>query len=300
MSLERRTNRREALKYLGAAGASFLIYRYLGGLKDTHAQVPQNHDNIKFQIKCIDPPLDEHPKSADILGVRVGENSSHKFFEFTLNGNVRTRNSHLGPDEGYGVAYLNREGKVEALALAEGAERTADTQVAVVKLKEPQELRGNPATPFKVETVFEDEGAESIEVSPDGKVVVFRVPKTVISPWLEKKEVYLTTEAVGHGSRLTPKNHNKDLCLPEEVLSTPTSTATSTPSPRATSTPQPSETSTPVPKPPKELPPTGNAPKNASESKKAFIASGAALSTAATITLAGEFIRRKIISRKNP
>lgn len=286
MSLERRTNRREALKYLGAAGASFLIYRYLGGLKDTHAQVPQNHDNIRFQIKCIDPPLDEHPKSADILRVRVGENSTHKFFEFTLNGSVRTRNSHLGPDEGYGVAYLNREGKVEALALAEGAERTADTQVVVVKLKEPQELRGNPATPFKVETIFEDEGAESIEVSQDGKVVVFRVPKTAISPWLETKEVYLTTQAVGHGSRLTPKNHNKDLCLPEEVSPTPTVTA------------PPAATPTPI-SPPKELPPTGSAPKNESESKKGFIASGVALSAAATITLAGEFVRRKIISRKD-
>lgn len=302
MSAEKSELRSKILSYLWRpATAVSIATTGAYAVQEAHAA----HENINFRVDCTDPAGDEHPRSADILQVRVGENSTHKFFEFTQRGSVSTRHSILGPDEGYGGGFLEKDGTSNVLFLAQGAAKTEDAKVVVVKLKEPKVIKQGPAIPLKIEeTLFEGNSEDLIEVSDDGRVLTFHLPKEVISPWLENRVVYFTTEAVGHGSKVTPQNINKDVCE-EEVRVTPTLTpaagvaATPTPTltPTATSIPQPSPTPTPALIPPKELPPTGSAPESNDQGSNPLIISGAVASAIGAIAFVGEFLRRKNRSR---
>lgn len=250
------TMRKETSFLLGTtAAAGVALGAIFGGYKAEASSQPDdrhptinNSQDVNLKVVCIDPKGDQNPPWADILQVRKGETDAQLVYEFTFAGDITNNKSIVRPDIGFGVAQADENNKIQTIFGARGAEKTADTKVAVERLSEPVEISQGPATPFKVEEItWEGEGADFIE--SNGNVSTFSIPKDQINA--TGTEIYHTTEGTGHGNPPT-QVHNKDICIPEaQVVPTPTAVV-----PPVSKPPEATPTQPPI----ISLPPTGGEP----------------------------------------
>lgn len=263
--------RKEANLLIHAAASVGVVASTIAGATKAEAQ-PQTEE-LQFKVVCVDPANDQNPDWADILQVRKAETSTDVLYEFTFNGPITNKKSIVRPDIGYGVALADQNKQIEEIFGARGAEKTADTKVAVENLAGPVAISQGPATPFKVESIsWEGEGADFI--SSDGNVSTFSIPKDQISG-LSGTEIYHTTEGTGHGNPKT-QVHNKDICIPQpEVVPSPPKALV----PPASKPPESTPTATEPPV--VSFPPTGGEPLKNNGIDKTLLVSALGMASAA-------------------
>lgn len=264
-------------------GADLIKYLDRGEVAQSQRMIAEE---LNFVEVCRDPQGDEHPGTADILLGRLAETDTHYFAETTVLSDVHQGNSELGPALGFGVAFLEGDGNSSLyIAHVHGASQQDKIEASIFRLKEhPVVVDQGAANVFNQDKeILWQGGAEVVDVSQDGKNVVFAFPKLEVI--VGKKMRYFTTEG---DTKQAAQLHNKDVC--EEAVTTETPTPV-VPSPTATpKQPTPTATAT-AEQTPAVLPPSGG--KGAGSDTNELL-TGALVSTAA-LTAAAAFGASRLV-----
>lgn len=213
-----------------------------------------------FKLVCTDSSGDVKPKSVDILKVETSKNQENTYSRFNLAGSVSTKDSIIGPESAFGVAFIDVDGLSRAILQVKGAPNTEEVVVMLEQLRVPIKPNDkNMPTPVESDSILETFGVENVKVDETGTIVTFSIPSEFIDQFSTNVVAFSN---ISNGDMPTVEI-NGDTC---QVEPEPTPTRVSETSSTVLA-PKPTETPAPTPGVGVSLPDTGDGKDEGSGSK---------------------------------